>query len=160
GGVTVRRFPNRTASAKFPFAPGIFSYLGRHGMRYGIVHAHSYHALPALGAALARHENLVFTPHYLGPEDTAAMRALHAVYATPGRLIFRRAARVVCVTHTEAAAVRSRFAVPPDRIAVIPNGIDTGGIRAAAPHPAAGRVILSAGRLEPYKNVDRTIRAL
>jgi glycosyltransferase involved in cell wall biosynthesis len=159
-GVTVRRFPNVVPSRNFPLAPSLFAYLHRHACHYDVVHAHNYHALPALAAALAGHPNLVFTPHYLGIGHSAAINALHRLYSPAGNFIFRRASRVVCVTRTEATEVQRRFHVPVRRVEVIPNGIEVDRIRAAPPFPTTDRVILSAGRLERYKNVDLVIRAL
>src|SRR5206468_385293 len=100
------------------------------------------------------------TPHYLGIGDTSAVRALHAVYRPLGSLVFARARRIICVTRTEAEEVATRFPAARGRITVIPNGIDVSAIRAAAPAPADETVVLSAGRLAPYKNVDLAIRAL
>src|SRR5439155_17037121 len=52
-GVTVRRFPVWVPGQTYTMAPGLWAYLARHHTRYDVVHAHSYHALPALEAALA-----------------------------------------------------------------------------------------------------------
>ena len=56
--------------------------------------------------------------------------------------------------------MRRDFAVPHENIAVIPNAVDAEALLAAEPFPTADTVVLSSGRLEPYKNVDRAIAAL
>ncbi len=159
-GIRIRRFPSVAPNMKFPFAPGLFAYLRQHAASYDLLHAHNYHALPALGAALARHPKLVFTPHYLGPGESLGTRALHHVYFRAGRLVYQRAERIVCVTRAEAQAVQRHFGVQAERIDVIPNGINVNGINGADPIPTDARIVLTAGRLEPYKNFDRVIRAL
>jgi glycosyltransferase involved in cell wall biosynthesis len=56
--------------------------------------------------------------------------------------------------------VQESFGVAQSRISVIPNGIDVDAIRAGEPFPTDSLVVLSAGRLESYKNVDLAVRAL
>ncbi len=160
GGITVRRFSSVSPSETFPFAPALFAYLHRHGAQYSVVHAHNYHSLPALGAALVSGGRLIFTPHYLGSGNSVRIRSLHRMYAPAGRLIFRRAAHVVCVTRAEAEAVQEHFRVPSRQLSVIPNGVDVDEIRTADPFRVDAPIVLSVGRLETYKNVDLTIRAL
>jgi len=83
-GVTVRRFPLALPEPIYALAPGIWRYLRRYGARYDLVHAHSYHAFPALFAALAGCRPLVFTPHYHGGGHTPLGRALHLPYRAVG----------------------------------------------------------------------------
>lgn len=157
-GVTVRRFTTLVPSRAYPVAPGLFAHLARHG--YDCVHAHNYHALPALGAAISKRGPLVFTPHYLGGGHTLASRLAHRPYLVLGRLIFDRSDRVICTTRAEAGLVRDRFAVRPQVLSVIPNGVDEAAIRASEPLPVKGTVVLWAGRLERYKRADMVVSAM
>ena len=52
GGARVLRFPAIVRSDHYPMAPGLWRYLRAHRSDYDILHAHNYHALPALAAAL------------------------------------------------------------------------------------------------------------
>jgi glycosyltransferase involved in cell wall biosynthesis len=124
------------------------------------VHAHAYHALPALGAAVAKRYPLVFTPHYHGTGHSRLRTALHRPYRKCGRLLFDRADRVICVSGAEASLVASHFPDVLLKTRVIHNGVDVSAIETAAPYPKSGPVLLSAGRLERYKQVDLTLRAL
>jgi len=75
-GVTVTRFRSFAPSEAYYFAPQIYFHLRNH--RYGIIHAHSYHALPALFAALAKGgRRLIFTPHYHSEGHTIIRDLLH-----------------------------------------------------------------------------------
>jgi glycosyltransferase involved in cell wall biosynthesis len=67
---------------------------------------------------------------------------------------------VICVSNAEADLVRQHFPWVGKRITTIPNGVDVQALRAATAFPEQGLVILSAGRLEGYKNVQRIIEAL
>lgn len=160
GAVTVRRFYSAVPSPNYTVAPGLWSHLARHGRRYDLVHAHSYHALPALGAALATRRPLVFTPHYHGSGHSPLRSLLHLPYRPLGAAIFRRASRVICVSEAEATLVRRHFPRAAGRLSVIPNGVDVAALRAAQPYQDARTILLSAGRLEEYKNVYLVVQAL
>jgi len=161
GALTVRRFAPALPSAHYAAAPG----LGRHLLRargaraYDLVHAHNYHALPALAATLAE-GRLVFTPHYHGTSDSPLRRALHRPYRRAGARILRRAGRVICVSAREARLLERDFPWVAERVVVVPNGVDTAAIAAARPFEEQRLVVLSAGRLEHYKNVAATVRAM
>jgi glycosyltransferase involved in cell wall biosynthesis len=159
-GVTVRRFAVRSLGGPLALAPGLVAYLAANGKRYDVVHAQNYHALAAPLGALCRTNILVFTPHYLSGGAGGLQRVLHAAYRPLGAVSLRRACRLVCVSHAEEAMLRSDVPRLSTPVAVIPNGIDVAGIRAAEPHRVAGRVILTAGRFEAYKNMETLVQSL
>ncbi len=159
-GVLVRRFPIQTPRGAYPFAPGVWRYLARTSARYDLVHAHGYHAFPAIGAGLFAHAPLVFTPHYHGPGHSGLGRILHVPYRSAGSRVMRRSRAVICVSESEANLVRRHFQSVSGRITVIPNGVDLAALREAQPYEAERKVILTAGRLLRYKNVRRVIEAL
>lgn len=156
-GVVIRRFRS-TRSANFPVAPGLWRHVRESD--YDVLHGHGYHTLAALGATLAApRTRFVFSPHYHGTGHSPARAALHVVYRPIGQAGFRRAAAVVCVSEAEAGLVRAHFPFVAGRIHVVPNAVDVTAIRAAAPFPSTVPIVLSVGRLERYKRVDRLIRA-
>jgi glycosyltransferase involved in cell wall biosynthesis len=159
-GATVRRFPIRLGGDAYPFAPGLWSYIGRHARDFDVVHIHSYHATPAIPAALAPVRRLVFTPHYLGGGRTLLAQAIHKPYRLIGRILFERANHVVCTTAAEAAMVAHDFPHAISKTSIIPNGIDLELINSAAPPDHTPPVILCVGRLEKYKNTDLVVAAM
>lgn len=158
--VTVRRFAVPAPSQHYAFAPGLWTYLTRAARRYDVLHAHNYHALPSLGAALMNRRPLVFSPHYHGSSQSSLRTLLHIPYRAAGAAVFRRASRVICVSEAEAALVRRHFPGASERLTVIPNGVDVAAISAAPPYAQDKAIVLSVGRLEEYKNVQRAIEAL
>ena len=158
-GTIVRRFPSLTRSRAYPFSPSLWRYLARHANAYDVVHAHCYHALPALGAALASPRALVFTPHYHGGGHTSFARFLHVLYRPAGLLSFRRAGRIICVSQAEAEHVLRDVPDVATRLDVIPNAVDATRFRAADPFPHTRPIVLSVGRLDVYKQVDRVLDA-
>lgn len=163
GGVIVRRFP-ATSSAAYPVAPGLWRHLREHQAQYDIVHGHNYHCVAAAGAALAlrgrQRPGFVFSPHYHGGGHTALSSLMHRAYRPVGRRAIARAAAVVCVSRAEAELVLDHFPSAASRISVIPNGVDASRLAGAEPWPAQPPTILSVGRLERYKRVDRLVAAL
>lgn len=158
-GVLVRRFPLTVPAADYRFSLALWQWLRAHAGRYDLLHAHSYHALAALPAALTNRTPLVFTPHYHGTGHSRLRAALHPIYRPVGRRIVARSSRVICVTRAERDLVVRHFPAAADRIVVIPNGTDPAP--GAVPVPSVcGRRILCVGRLERYKRVDRILRAL
>lgn len=160
-GVLVRRFPTLVDSRHFAFAPRLGPFLARHSRRYDLVHAHNYHALPALVATATARPPLVLTPHYHGVSESPGRNLLHRPYRVAGARMIGRATAIVSVSSSEAGLLADHFPQARAKIAVIPNGVDTAAIDAAEPFPPNGRTtVLSAGRLESYKQVDLVVRAL
>jgi glycosyltransferase involved in cell wall biosynthesis len=159
-GIEILRFDSIVPKEDFTFAPSLWAHVRLHGERLGLVHAHAYHGLPALSGALFKRFPLIFTPHYHGTGHSLARRMLHPPYRRLGRLLFDRAETTICVSEAEARLVRSHFPSCAPRISVVHNGVDMDDIRAAEPFETDGPTILSAGRLESYKGVDGTIRAM
>ncbi|NMO53249.1 glycosyltransferase family 4 protein [Actinoplanes sp. TBRC 11911] len=157
-GVLVRRFPLTVSAANYRFSLDLWRWLSRHAGRYALLHAHSYHALAALPAALTNHTPLVFTPHYHGTGHSLLRAALHPVYRPLGRRIVARSSRIICVTRAERDLLTRHFPEAEGRMVVIPNGTDPARDLVVPPEP--GRSILCVGRLERYKRVDRVIRAM
>jgi glycosyltransferase involved in cell wall biosynthesis len=159
-GVRVRRFVVPVASKNYAFSPTLAVYLARHRQAYDIVHAHNYHSLPALVAAVAGCTPLMFTPHYHGTSESQFRRALHVPYRQIARVLVARSQRVICVSERERALFTRDFPSAAARIVVISNGVDISRVRKAKPFGVGGKVLVSAGRLARYKHVERTIEAL
>ena len=166
-GVVVRRLACNRAEI-FRAAPGLLRYLATHHGDYDVVHAHSYHAPVAVGAALALRAatagsarpdgaTFVLSPHYHGCGHSPLRAALHHLYRPLGRHALGFASRVVSVSHAEAALVERHFPNTAGRLAVIPNGVDAAAIRAARPLPGEPPTVLAIGRLASYKRLDVVI---
>jgi glycosyltransferase involved in cell wall biosynthesis len=159
-GVNVMRFTVPVPSSNYALSPALWRRLLERRSSYDVVHAHGYHALPALQAALVKPTALVFTPHYHGTGHSPLRKLLHPPYRRVGRTIFARAGRTIAVSPPEARLILSHFPEVEPRLVVIPNGVDKQALADARPFDEGRTVVLSAGRLESYKQVDRTIEAL
>ena len=75
------------------------------------------------------------------------------------RLLYPTADLVLCQHHAMAEEMRTRFGVPVEKIAVLPNPVDSAWLRADSPRrePGPGRRFVAAGRLTHQKGFDRLI---
>ncbi len=160
-GVKVTRFKSIAPGDAYFFAPQIYYYLK--DQSYDIIHAHSYHALPALFAALAKNgRRLIFTPHYHREGHTLFRNLLHKPYKLIGSKIFEKADKVICVSDYEKRNVISDFNVSKGKIEKIPNGLNFAEIVNIKPDKKSNgeRTLLYVGRLEKYKGIQYIIEAL
>ena len=155
----VRRFANWTGSRQFPIAPGLARALWRDRGLFDVIHAHSFHQVPAMMAATVPKVPLVFTPHLLPAGSTRVAATLHTVYDPLATLLFRRADKVTCVSVAESELLLRRYPFIEPRLSVIPLGVDTEALLAAEPFETDRPIVLVAGRLEAYKRVDTAIQA-
>lgn len=155
-GLTVRRFKSLAPSEAYYFSPELYDYLKKNSSDYDVVHAHNYHAFPALFAALTKGKNkLIFTPHYHGSGHSFFRNVLHKPYKIFGRKIFKRADAIVCVSNYEKNLVLKNFKVAEDRTYVIPNGINLDEFKDIEKikrnKESWKKTILYVGRVEKYK---------
>lgn len=169
-GVKVTRFKSFAPGNAYFFAPQIYIYLKNRN--YDIIHAHSYHALPALFAALSeRKKKFVFSPYYHRGGHTPFRNLLHRPYKFFGKMIFSRADTVICISEYEKKLVESDFNVIGKTIK-IPNGINLSEFENLKCHKnekkkdekkgnkKKEKTLLYVGRLEEYKGVQYIIQSL
>lgn len=131
-----------------------------------IVHTHLAHAKywGRLAAIAAGAPHVVHTEHANAWHASMAKRLLACA-------LNRRTDAIVALTHAQAARLARYDGASPDRIVVIPNGIEPvpsdrlsenerESTRRALGVPPGARLILCVGRLEPVKGYDRALEAL
>jgi glycosyltransferase involved in cell wall biosynthesis len=161
-GVRVLRVPCWPTNGDYYFAPRIVGVVEDGG--WDLVHCQGFHTLvPPLAMLAATKARLpyVVTFHSGGHSSrlrTSMRRAQHELL----RPLLARAKRLICVSGSEAALFQERLRLPPERFAVIPNGVQ---LLDTAPDLSANErttetLIVSVGRLERYKGHHRVIEAL
>jgi glycosyltransferase involved in cell wall biosynthesis len=158
-GVRVRRFAVPVPSRDFAVSPALFRALTAERGNWDIIHAHGYHGVAPLLAAVARVRPLVFTPHYHGTGHSTFRKALHVPYRRIGSRVVATTSAVICVSEAERSLFLSHFPAAEAKTRVIPNGVDLDRLLAATPRETERRVVVSGGRLETYKHVELTIKA-
>lgn len=153
-GVTVRRFKSWAPNDAYYFSARLKKYLAANVNDDDIVHAHGYHAFPALYAAQTKRKNrLVFTPHFHGRGHTFLRDLFLRAYKPIGRRIFASADRVVCVSNYEKHLITKSFKGVEERISVIPNGVNLREFKNLNKQQNPNRTILCVARLEKYKGI-------
>lgn len=152
--IKVKRFKSFAPGNAYFFSPELWSYLKRHSADYDLIHAHNFHAFPALYAALSRPKKLVFTPHYHGHGHSFFRDILFRIYRLYARRIFCQADLVICVSKFEKELILKDF--KPKRVEVIPNGVNFEFMEKRK----NGKKILYVGRIEKYKGLDFVVEAL
>ncbi|WNV85112.1 glycosyltransferase family 4 protein [Umezawaea sp. Da 62-37] len=141
-------------------SPGLLFAALRASRDADLIHVHSYHATCGFATLIGFRAPVVFTPHYHGGGHSTGAVLLHRGYRFVGKLVFRAAHAVICVSRAERDLVVRDFPATATRTGVVPNGVDLAALRAAEPFPGEPRTIVSLGRLEPYKRVATLLRAL
>jgi glycosyltransferase involved in cell wall biosynthesis len=163
--------------------PGFSARLGRavaERVAAGTIDAVYAQGLTALGYARLRSRNpalrapLVMNPQGMEEHKT---RGLKRLALTRLRALSREAARgsdrVIATDVATREEVLRLLGVEPGRVAVIPNGVDVEAVKAATPAMprdyadaavpglrGTSPLLLSVGRIERYKGLDETLRAL
>ena len=133
------------------------------GWRPDIVHTHMHNGKywGRIAALAARVPTLVHTEH--NSEFGAP-----GVFRLVNRALVARTDAVVAFSHTHGSALAADERIPPERIVVIPNGIDVAalgggdreGARAALRAREGEQILLHVGRLSPVKNQRLAIEAM
>ena len=157
-GVKVFRFPAYAPGDAYYFSLQLRDYLKK--ASFDVVHAHSYHAFPALFAASCKARRLVFNPYYHGKGHTSFRNMLLKAYRLAGTRVFDKADAVVCNSEFERSLVCRDFPAHCGKARVISPGIDKKEFAGLMPFPKDEKVLLYAGRLEEYKGVQHAVAAL
>lgn len=154
------------------FTANLLDLVATSGLTYDVVHSHYWLSGRVASIVSARWSvPFVHTFHTLGREKNRVLRAGDRP-EPEGRLagearVISDACAIVASTLEERKALIELYAAHPERIHLIPPGVDHTRFRPADQEPAkqqlglAGKkVMLFVGRLQPLKAADTAIRAL
>lgn len=158
-GVEVRRLPALGPQA-YRVPIGLFHHLRQHALSFDVIHAHNYNALPLLLAVVACRQRTIITPNSHSQGHSLIGGALHVAYDPIAVPMLQWAGCTVCLSSGEAEVVAQRLRIPRQRITIIPSGITVPTEYGKPNGRRQGCLLLSVGRLEAYKRVDRLITAL
>ncbi|MEM2059400.1 MAG: glycosyltransferase family 4 protein, partial [Archaeoglobaceae archaeon] len=88
-GIKVRRFKSYAPSNAYFFSNELRRFLKKHAKDYDLIHAHNFHALPALYAGLSNSKTFVFTPHYHGHGHSFFRNFLFKFYKIYAKKVFK-----------------------------------------------------------------------
>jgi len=108
-------------------------------------------------AASGGDTRFVLTPHDGFLFSDYPMRLKKRLSAGP---LLRAADTVVALSDAERSVVIERYDLPPDKVQVVPNGVDASVFHPSAAPPPAHDYILYAGQLERFKGLDYLFEAM
>lgn len=165
---------NRILDYQDEFINGVLTYAHTHHHRYDIIHSH-YFVSGIIGLTLREQLGapLVHMFHTLGAMKNSVARS-DEERETGTRIalentIMREADAIVAATTLDLRQMVWHYDASPDRIKIIPCGVDLGRFhahdmaeaRAALGLPAQPTpLVLLVGRIEPLKGIDALIRAV
>ena len=159
--VKVRRFKSWAPNGVYYFSGELKKHLAKKSVDYDIVHAHSYHAFPALAATKTKRKGkLVLTSHYFGMGSSKLLAMLHIPYFLVGYWMLRSADKIICVSEEERKILIKRFLIRAQKVIHIPNGVSYREIANSKPLLRDSRFrMLYVGRLSREKDLKTLIRA-
>jgi glycosyltransferase involved in cell wall biosynthesis len=161
GNLKIKRFRSWAPNEAYYFSKDLKKCLAKNTGRFDIVHAHGYHAFPALYAAQTKSKNkLIFTPHYHGKGHTFFRNLLHIPYRFLAKRLLEKADRIICVSNYEKGLLTQNFRVKEEKILTIPNGLNLKEFKGLRKQKKDYRTILCVARLEKYKGIDFLIKVL
>jgi glycosyltransferase involved in cell wall biosynthesis len=132
---------------------------------HSVVHVHVAQAVwPEVVAVAAAFRRFRVVAHFhLNVDPTGRAGFLLPLYKRHCLAhTLRRADAVIALTQGQADFLAEQYAIAPDRLVVVGNGVDGSFSRLCRPDSSADRPlrVLFVGRLDPQKNIPRLLRAL
>jgi rhamnosyl/mannosyltransferase len=147
-----------------PLVPRLLTRLLRHRPAPDVLHVHAGLAIvPEMVRLAAGLRGIPYVAHLhlMVRPSSRPGRVLLPLYERSLMAGFLRgAARVICLTGAMRQAVIETFGVRPDRIVVIPNGVEADHFQPGRPGTRRDRELLFVGRLTEQKNVLAAVEAM
>jgi len=161
-----RTAPGPTVRKLFQLDPMLAGLLRRlhQEIRFDLVHAHHYEGLLVASHAL-RATPIVYDAHTLLASELPTYplglprRCIRAVAPWLDRHLPRRADRIIAVSEAIRKALTTRGASAPERVHVIPSGVEWQRFPADPGTTPDGRTVIFTGNLAPYQGVNLMLEA-
>ena len=160
-GVKIIRFKSFAPQDAYYFPGGMYSYLK--SVDCDLIHAHNYHAFPALMACLAKKGHiLILSPYYHGKGHTVFRDLLFKIYTKVfGNYFFNNADLIISPSDFEAEMLIHNFKLDRTKFLTIAPGVDEALFNlSGSRNLKKTHSILFVGRIEEYKGLQYVIEAM
>jgi len=128
--------------------------------KFDIVHGHSYHSFPLHFSSLAKCRKFVVTTHFHGVGHSVFRNSLLRVLKPFGERTLKKADAIIAVSEYEKSLITQRFRINPEKVAVIPNGVDFEEFSGLKKRKRDFRSVLYVGYLIDYKGPQYLVETL
>jgi glycosyltransferase involved in cell wall biosynthesis len=111
-------------------------------------------------ARVAKCGKFVVTPHFHGVGHSSFRSCLVRLLKPFGKRTFDVADRIIAVSEFEKSLICKEFKIDPDKVVVIPNGVNFSEFNGLKRHNRGFRSILYVGFLDYYKGVHYLVEVL
>jgi glycosyltransferase involved in cell wall biosynthesis len=161
-----RTDPGPTVRKLFQLDPMLVGLLRRlhQELRFDVVHAHHYEGLLVASHAL-RGAPIVYDAHTLLTSELPTYplglprACVRMVAPWLDRHLPRRAHRIIAVSEAIRRGLTTLGASTPERMHVIPSGVEWERFQVERQAPPDGRTVIFTGNLAPYQGVDLMLEA-
>ncbi|MEM3702978.1 MAG: glycosyltransferase family 4 protein [Candidatus Bathyarchaeia archaeon] len=157
-GVRVERFKCYSPSNSYFFSWEMLLRMRK--VKFDIVHGHGYHAFPLHFSTVAKCDKFVVTPHFHGVGHSAFRECLVRLLKPFGNRTLKKAERIIAVSEFEKSLLTRYFKIDPEKVTIIPNGVDFSEFSGLRKRNRDFRSILYVGYLIGYKGVQYLVEVL
>jgi glycosyltransferase involved in cell wall biosynthesis len=148
----------------FPYYPlGLFSYLRKNRDNIDLLDLQGLKTIEPIIFLLSNMKKpFIITPHHHAKASNKLLQLIKLFYdPIVSKRLLEKSRLIICVSDIEKELILNEFGRNlQNKMSVISNGINLKEIRSAEPFNEDGCVILYAGRLEKYKNIQNVIQSM
>jgi len=157
-GVKVERFRRFAPGRAYFFSLDMLLRLKK--AEFDVVHGHCYNAFPMHFSVLAKRRKLILSTHFHGVGHSTFRNSLIKFLKPFGKKTLKEADWIVAVSEYEKNLLVRHFELDPEKIVVIPAGVDLEEFKGLKRRERGFRSLLYVGRLVEYKGVQYLIEVL
>jgi len=158
-GVRVERFRCFAPSGAYYFSIDMLLRLRR--ANFDVIHGHCYNAFPMHFAALARRKIFVVSTHFGGGSSSMFRNVLLRLFKRFGKRTLLEANKIIAVSFFERDLLIKDFKIDPEKITLIPCGVNLSEFKVLRKHKRDFRSILYvSNRLDKFKGACYLIDVL
>jgi len=157
-GVTVERFKRLAPNRAYFFSMDMLIRL--HKVDFDVVHAHCYTAFPLHFSVLTKRDKYVISTHFGGGGLSAFRNSLVKLFKPLGKKTLEKADVIVAVSEYEKKLLCRQFKLNPNKILVIPCGVNLTELKNLKKQKRNFSSILHVSRLDSNKGVHYLIEVL
>jgi glycosyltransferase involved in cell wall biosynthesis len=157
-GVEVERFKRYSPSDAYFFSWEMLLRLCK--TECDIVHAHCYHAFPMHFSTLAKCKKFIVTTHFHGVGHTPFRESLFRMFKPFGKRTLMKADKIIAVSEYEKSMLCRWFGLKPDKVVVIPNGVNLSEFSNLKRRSHDYKSVLYVGYLSSFKGPQYLVEVL